>query len=236
MIRVLNINQAIKILSEAEITDNKEVLRRWLRQNKIKDAFITTKHSGWQIPEKSLKEFIATRKKNSSIKSEDWTAGYNQAKKECREKLKQLALNGMFEKQFYIKRSEFGELAGRRTTSHKKEFLQFCDERVFKFQVTHPRQNITCLYLDPFFKYENVAIFIDADKYPNVFDEQQAIEYNAIDLLIAYLKSEFHKWTEERIEKAVALFKDGFSDKEIEEKTGIKQAVFQRYRMKNNIF
>lgn len=233
---MLNIEQAIELLSEENLTESKQALRRWLRQGKIPGATIQSKKEGWQIPKSSLTQFIDTEKNKSNIKSEDWTAGYNQAQKDCREKLKQLAKNGMFEKHFIIKRSEFREIAGRRTANEKKEFLKFCDERVFKYQVTNPRQSITCLYLDNFFSYEHTHIFIDALKYPDIFDENQVLEYNAIDLLIARLRKEFITWKEEQLQKAINLFREGHTDEEIEEKTGIKQAVFQRYRMKNNIF
>lgn len=56
----MNIRQAVKYLEEYEITSSEQVLRRWIRQGKIK-ATMRSKKEGYQVSRGSLQHFIRTR-------------------------------------------------------------------------------------------------------------------------------------------------------------------------------
>lgn len=144
-----------------------------------------------------MKKFINQKKseqKKKSLKTYEQGVldGHKKATTEYREKLKQLALNGMYEKELPILRSEFRELAGKRIgEQHRSEFLDFCDKRAFKAGVSKPRAKLRCYYLDGFFDYAHTGIFIDCEDYTDVYDKEMAIESNAIYLLFDYLRRKF---------------------------------------------
>ncbi|MGF2190846.1 hypothetical protein ACQUD0_10960 [Vagococcus fluvialis] len=56
----MDTNQALERLEQAGITSSKQMLRRWLRQGKIESTLISKKQ-GYDIDEKSLKEFIVRK-------------------------------------------------------------------------------------------------------------------------------------------------------------------------------
>lgn len=58
----MNVEQATKLLSEEGITSSEQIVRRWIRQGKIK-ATLQNKKEGYQIDEKALREFIKLQKK-----------------------------------------------------------------------------------------------------------------------------------------------------------------------------
>src|SRR5699024_138737 len=65
----MNIRQAVRYLEEYEITSSEQVLRRWIRQGKIK-ATMRSKKEGYQVSRGSLQHFIRTRLGLSSL--DEW--------------------------------------------------------------------------------------------------------------------------------------------------------------------
>lgn len=62
-----NVDQAFEILKENKITTQKESVRRWLRDGKIKAEAPTSKKAGWKIPKSSLDAFIKERLPDSLV-------------------------------------------------------------------------------------------------------------------------------------------------------------------------
>lgn len=65
----MNIREAVKYLEEYKITSSEQVLRRWIRQGKIK-ATMRSKKEGYQVSKGSLQHFIRKRLGLSSL--DDW--------------------------------------------------------------------------------------------------------------------------------------------------------------------
>ena len=59
---MLTVKEAVKKLKQANIINNEEVFRRWLRKGKVKGAVIHSKREGWLIPKETIDEIIATNK------------------------------------------------------------------------------------------------------------------------------------------------------------------------------
>ena len=76
---MLTVAEAVKILSKKNITHSEEMVRRWIRKGKIKDAVKFSNKEGWLIPEDSLEEVIAAKTyMNSGIKStKEYRKGYH---------------------------------------------------------------------------------------------------------------------------------------------------------------
>lgn len=62
----MNIREAVKYLEKYEITSSEQVLRRWIRQGKIK-ATMRSKKEGYQVSRGSLQHFIRKRLGLSSL-------------------------------------------------------------------------------------------------------------------------------------------------------------------------
>ncbi|CAI3471487.1 hypothetical protein CIRMBP1273_02314 [Enterococcus cecorum] len=65
---MLTVSQAMEKFKQAEVPQNEEVLRRWLRKGKIECAVIHSKKEGWLIPEDSIKVLIEEKKKKVQVK------------------------------------------------------------------------------------------------------------------------------------------------------------------------
>ncbi|MFD1362840.1 hypothetical protein [Lentibacillus salinarum] len=59
--RVYNVDSAFALLKKYKITTNKESVRRWLRQGKIKGIPPVSRKEGWQIIEADLVSFVKER-------------------------------------------------------------------------------------------------------------------------------------------------------------------------------
>lgn len=109
----MTIQEALEILKKKNITSSIQMLRRWIRQNKI-EASLPSKKEGYQIKEDSLNEFIESKLANQTPISRVITAhdlelkyseGYNAAKETykiliehaVKEREKQLILEGLKE-------------------------------------------------------------------------------------------------------------------------------------------
>ncbi|MBC9785957.1 hypothetical protein H1S01_15840 [Heliobacterium chlorum] len=71
---MLTVVEAVAILTEAGITNSPEILRRWLRQGKIKGECLH-RAAGWKVDETDLHRFIKehsniTRLKLSALEAE----------------------------------------------------------------------------------------------------------------------------------------------------------------------
>lgn len=60
----MNLQEALAILKEKQITDSIQMLRRWIRQGKI-EASMVSKKEGYIIEENSLNDFIKEKQKGS---------------------------------------------------------------------------------------------------------------------------------------------------------------------------
>ena len=58
---MLTVNEAFEILKTEKITNSAQMVRRWLRQGKLKGHRSENRKDGWRIDEKELKQFIAAR-------------------------------------------------------------------------------------------------------------------------------------------------------------------------------
>ena len=57
----MNIHEALVILEENQVTDSVQMLRRWIRQGKIK-ATMKSKKTGYIVDRESLHAFISIKK------------------------------------------------------------------------------------------------------------------------------------------------------------------------------
>lgn len=58
----MNIEEALEVLKKNDVTDSVQMLRRWIRQGKIK-AEMESKKTGYVVDSNSLNEFIVTKKR-----------------------------------------------------------------------------------------------------------------------------------------------------------------------------
>lgn len=189
---LLNINDAMALLKENNITNSKQMLRRWIRQGKI-DAVLQSKKEGYEIDVASLKSFIKDKQNDNHQPAqagyqEGYKEGYNAALTDLSERFKKMAFLGMYEVQYPIYRSEFRDICSRRISKARlKDFLTFSDKEVFGKQVTSPRKTVYCNAIGNYFYYERIHILIDQEKYE--IDPELDLHYQAYDLLIKELLS-----------------------------------------------
>lgn len=184
---MLSVKQAVAQLKQAEIISNEEVFRRWLREGKVDGAFIESKRQGWQVPEETILSFITTRENDSSNKEYEkgYQDGYTAAQEVFKEKMRELVVKGGYDKQFSIYRQDFRELAPIKT----KEFLQFTDDKLFKWGVKTPRKMAQVHYLEGWFSYDYGAIVLFRDDY--MVDKDLGVESQAVKCLGEYLRRKF---------------------------------------------
>lgn len=184
---MLNVKQAVTQLKQANVISNEEVFRRWLREGKVKGAFIESKRKGWQIPEATILTIIATNEEKSSNKEYDqgYQAGYEAAQADFKAKMRKLVVRGGYDKEFSLFRQDFREMAPIKT----KEYLQFADNSLFKWGVKTPRKTAQVHYLEGWFSYDNGAIVLFQEDYE--IDSDLGLESQAIQCLGEYLRQKF---------------------------------------------
>lgn len=88
----LNTREALDKLNEKTITTSQQMLRRWIRQGKIK-ATLHSKKEGYIIDSDSLNQFTEQKERTRKIEKDPiqtiqeeynrgWQTGYTQAKKQ----------------------------------------------------------------------------------------------------------------------------------------------------------
>lgn len=182
---MLTVAEALERVEKVEVALNAEVLRRWLREGKIKGAVIRSKREGWSIPEAEIDKIIATRKEKSSNNQKDYQAGYKKAQQEYHERLKAVAQNGGFEERIWLNRQDFRELAPLKS----KEFLKFADDHFWKRGVKNPRKEIEVNILDGWFSYDRGVLTLDSAVYAT--EKDLALTDQAIAVLGEYLRKKF---------------------------------------------
>jgi hypothetical protein len=125
----MNIQQALEILQQEDITSSAQMIRRWIRQGKIK-ANLSSKKEGYKIDDNSLQAFVIEKKRNNItsnfnedtlsrnerlIFNEGYKDGFRKGKENqeffikdaVRNREKELIQKGVFEKEFEFSYSEF---------------------------------------------------------------------------------------------------------------------------------
>ncbi|MFB5432759.1 hypothetical protein ACE4ZH_17645 [Enterococcus casseliflavus] len=110
---MISVKQAVTQLKQAKIISNEEVFRRWLREGKVEGAFIESKRQGWQIPEDTILDIIATNEEKSSNKeyNKGYQDGYTAAQAEFKAKMRKLVVKGGYDVEFSLFRQDFREMA-----------------------------------------------------------------------------------------------------------------------------
>lgn len=192
----MDINEAMGLLEKNSITSSKQMLRRWIRQGKIK-ASIKSKKEGYVIDAASLESFIREKQKNNQGHTqlgfeEGYKEGYTVALRDVSERFRKMAYLGMYEQSFPIYRSEFRDLCSSRISKPRlKDFLAFTDRKFFAKQVSKPRSKIWCNSIGNYFYFQNVGLLIDQEEYE--YDLELELEYQAYDILIKELLKIFIK-------------------------------------------
>ena len=187
---MLTVTQAMEKFKQAEVPQNEEVLRRWLRKGKIEGAVIHSKKEGWLIPEDSIKSLIEKKKEKLIQKDKYQKAynnGYQQAMADFRDSIRKWIVFG-YEKSGSIKRSEFKQIA----PVSSDRFLKFVDQRYFARGVAKPRQNTDYFFSEGFFCYPIGSIVIDTQEAPfnEIYEEEQ---HQHIDTLAILMLSEYFR-------------------------------------------
>ncbi|MDZ5560753.1 hypothetical protein [Enterococcus cecorum] len=186
---MLTVKEAVKKLKQANIINNEEVFRRWLRKGKVKGAVIHSKREGWLIPKESIDEIITTNKEKSSISEykKGYNAGYSKAIDESRSRMRKWIGFG-YEKSGTIKRSEFKQISPLRSD----KLLNYIDQHYFARGVAKPRPNTDYYFTEGFFCYPIGNIVIDTHEVPysEIYEEEQEqhIDTLAILMLAEYLR------------------------------------------------
>lgn len=166
-----SVEQALEVLKQENITNSVQMLRRWLREDKIDGATQKSRKTGWEIPIESLNQFIKLKKNESSKVTSNvnkdslehsYQKGYNAALEEIKKRdYELLKMRGVSEKSFYIYRNEIFQLGERLVNPVlRKEFKKFLDDSLFKKYVKNPRQKLEIFQLgDWCMIYETNAMF-----------------------------------------------------------------------------
>lgn len=166
-----SVEQALEVLKQENITSSVQMLRRWLRADKIDGAIQKSRKSGWEIPTEGLKQFIELKKKesnnitsnvNEKLLADSYQKGYNAALEEIKKRdYELLKMRGVSEKSFYIYRNEVFQLGERLVNPVlRKEFKKFLDDSLFKKYVKNPRQKLEIFQLgDWCMIYDTNAMF-----------------------------------------------------------------------------
>ena len=161
---MLTVTQAMEKFKQAEVPQNEEVLRRWLRKGKIEGAVIHSKKEGWLIPEDSIKSLIEKKKEKLIQKDKYQKAynnGYQQAMADFRAHMRKWIVFG-YEKSGSIKRSEFRQIA----PLNSDKYFKFVDQHYFARGVAKPRQSTDYFFSEGFFCYPIGSIVIDIHEDP----------------------------------------------------------------------
>ena len=184
MALMLTVSQAMEKFKQAEVPQNEEVLRRWLRKGKIEGAVIHSKKEGWLIPEDSIKLLIEEKKKKVQVKNKYQKAyndGYQQAMSDFRDHMRKWIVFG-YEKSGSIKRSEFRQIA----PLNSDKYFKFVDQHYFARGVAKPRQSTDYFYSEGFFCYPIGSIVIDTQEVPfnEIYEEEKDLHLDTLAILM----------------------------------------------------
>lgn len=175
-----SVEQALEVLKKENITNSVQMLRRWLRDDKIDGATRKSRKTGWEIPIESLNQFIEQKKNESSNVTSNVTSnvnkdslehsyqnGYNAALEEIKKRdYKLLKMRGVSEKSFYIYRNEVFQLGERLVNPvFRKEFKKFLDDLLFKKYVKNPRQKLEIFQLGDWCMIYDTNAMFDKSKF-----------------------------------------------------------------------
>ena len=189
---MLTVTQAMEKFKQAEVPQNEEVLRRWLRKGKIEGAVIHSKKEGWLIPEDSIKSLIEKKKEKLIQKDKYQKAynnGYQQAMIDFRSNMRKWIVFG-YEKSGSIKRSEFRQIA----PLNSDKYFKFVDKHYFARGVAKPRQSTDYFYSEGFFCYPIGSIVIDIHEapYSEIYEEEKDMHLDTLAILM--LSEYFRLW------------------------------------------
>ncbi|WP_157456637.1 hypothetical protein [Carnobacterium maltaromaticum] len=204
-----SVEQALEVLKKENITNSVQMLRRWLRDDKIDGAIQKSRKTGWEIPVESLNQFIELKKNESSKVTSNvnkdsleysYQKGYNAALEEIKKRdYELLKMRGVSEKSFYIYRNEVFQLGERLVNPVlRKEFKKFLDDSLFKKYVKNPRQKLEIFQLgDWCMIYDTNAMFDKSE-----FEEMdQAFEDIFVEELLKRMLKKFYLVKQELNEK-----------------------------------
>lgn len=204
-----SVEQALEVLKKENITNSVQMLRRWLRDDKIDGAIQKSRKTGWEIPVESLNQFIELKKNESSKVTSNvnkdsleysYQKGYNAALEEIKKRdYELLKMRGVSEKSFYIYRNEVFQLGERLVNPVlRKEFKKFLDDSLFKKYVKNPRQKLEIFQLgDWCMIYDTNAMFDQSE-----FEEMdQAFEDIFVEELLKRMLKKFYLVKQELNEK-----------------------------------
>ena len=190
---MLTVSQAMEKFKQAEVPQNEEVLRRWLRKGKIEGAVIHSKKEGWLIPEDSIKVLIEEKKKKVQAKNKYQKAyndGYQQAMADFRSHMRKWIVFG-YEKSGSIKRSEFRQIA----PLNSDKYFKFVDQHYFARGVAKPRPSTDYFFSEGFFCYPIGSIVIDIHEtpYSEIYEEETGLHLDALAILMLseYFRSSY---------------------------------------------
>ena len=184
MALMLTVSQAMEKFKQAKVPQNEELLRRWLRNGKIKGAVIHSKKEGWLIPEDSIKLLIEEKKKKVQAKNKYQKAyndGYQQAMSDFRAHMRKWIVFG-YEKSGSIKRSEFRQIA----PLNSDKYFKFVDQHYFARGVTKPRPSTDYFFSEGFFCYPIGSIVIDIHEtpYSEIYEEEKDLHLDTLAILM----------------------------------------------------
>ena len=184
MALMLTVSQAMEKFKQAKVPQNEELLRRWLRNGKIKGAVIHSKKEGWLIPEDSIKLLIEEKKKKVQAKNKYQKAyndGYQQAMSDFRAHMRKWIVFG-YEKSGSIKRSEFRQIA----PLNSDKYFKFVDQHYFARGVAKPRQSTDYFFSEGFFCYPIGSIVIDIHETPyrEIYEEEKDLHLDTLAILM----------------------------------------------------
>lgn len=194
---MLDVKQAVLRLRDAGVISNAEVFRRWLRDGKVPGAVIHSKREGWLIPEDSITSLITTYEHDSSVKSDyqkgfsdGYDEGYKNATETYEAKFKQLIVKGAAERTIYIPRNDFREMASSSISSeNKRDFLAFCDSKIFKMGVSSARQKEDVLILGRWIYFWHAHVLMAIDDLNN--ENDISLSHLLLDALINDMKGKY---------------------------------------------
>ena len=181
---MLTVTQAMEKFKQAEVPQNEEVLRRWLRKGKIEGAVIHSKKEGWLIPEDSIKSLIEKKKEKLIQKDKYQKAynnGYQQAMADFRAHMRKWIVFG-YEKSGSIKRSEFRQIA----PLNSDKYFKFVDQHYFARGVAKARQSTDYFFSEGFFCYPIGSIVIDTQEAPfnEIYEEEKDLHLDTLAILM----------------------------------------------------
>ncbi|HEX5351152.1 MAG TPA: helix-turn-helix domain-containing protein [Trichococcus sp.] len=171
---MLTVAEAVKILSKKNITHSEEMVRRWIRKGKIKDAVKFSNKEGWLIPEDSLEEVIAAKTyMNSGIKStKEYRKGYQDALAYIKERDYELIKQSppVYEKEFTIYRDDALDLAENMLPEEQlaNPFKKFVDDTLFRCSHAEPLSSIVVKVLNNWVLVEDTNDIYNIAKLPNL--------------------------------------------------------------------